>query len=211
MTDDPRDAIDRPFPEQSTSVYYRIPGVVIDAPAEFQVGSEVGLRVLAVVAPDAEAAAGSCGDRVPAAALRIVDWAGPWLEQHAPTDPPVIAEHILAAAAQGIEAAAKTSDPDAPEAELSRVFARAAIEAVARRIQPTDDEATAMLVGVLRLDVEKLRETGDELATLLDREDADGRTRDSVALWNGQAHNDWAQHSRLRAAKEAAAAEPRAG
>lgn len=199
MTSDPWDAIDGEFPVDQVSVYYRIPEVTIDTTVELAIGSEVGLRVLAVVAPADSAASDSCGDRVPTASLRIVDWLGPWLEPHNPTEPPVIAEHILDAAARGIEAAAKRSDPAATDPELSREFARVAIEAVARRVSPTNDEATAMLVGVLRLDVEKLRRAGDALATLLrGRVSVDGNEVEeelaALARWKGDAHDDWAEY-----------------
>lgn len=202
MTSDPWDAIDREFPVAPLSVDYRIPAVTIDAAVELAIGSEVGLRVFAVVAPADSAATDSCGDRVPTAALRIVDWEGPWLEPHNPTEPPVIAEHILDAAARGIEAAAKRSDPAATDPELSRALARAAIESVARRVSPTNDEATAMLVGVLRLDVEKLTKTGDRMAAML------ASHEELVALWRGLAHNDWAKHHALQRAAMLATTDP---
>jgi hypothetical protein len=181
-------------PLDPPSVYYRVPMVVIDGPA-LPVGSEVGLRVLAVVAPDAPVVADGA-DRIPSAALRIVDWSGPWREPHNPDVEPAIAEHILDAAARGIAACDVPGWDVAGQVDdtVARAYARAAIEAVARRIRPTDDEAIDMVLGVLRLDIEKLKNTGDELATLVDRDDADDRARHAIALWNAQAHSAWAEY-----------------
>jgi hypothetical protein len=182
------------------TVYYHVGPVVIDGPA-LPVGSVVGLRVLAVVASH-ESVGEDALDRVPAAALRIRDWAGPWLEPHNSDEPLEIAPHILAAAAAGIVAEGARIDPGGDYSDVARDLARAAIEAVSRRIQPTNDEATAMVLGVLQLDVKKLRDAGDEIVDRLRDHAADGDTAllDAVAVWRGVAHNDWSAHNARKAA-----------
>lgn len=171
-------------------VRYRLSGALIDGPA-LPLGTEAGMRLLVEVGD-------SDGE---ALALRITDWAGPWHEPHTPSERPVIAEHILDACTQALEHEAARIDPGGDYSDVARDLARAVIEAVARCITPTNNEAAAMVVGVLTLDVKKLTATGDQMASVLDGlawSDGD-QVRALTALWKGQAHHDWEDHHARRA------------
>jgi hypothetical protein len=181
-------------------VRYRMGAVTIDG-APLAIGQEAAFRILGDVGP-AEIVAG-----VPTFSFRVRDWAGPWTESEGP-DAPVIPDRAIAAAAAAIESAAHEADPEATEAELSRVFARAAMEGVARLVWPTHDEAASLALSVGRLDVEKLRGVGDQLAALLAaraRDDGDPNAATTMALWRGVAHGDWAGHDARRRAADGTA------
>lgn len=189
MTSDPRDGAG--VDSAPATVNYRLGLVTIDGPA-LPAGTSVSLRLFGTVGHHDERPS------VPLAALHIDDWAGPWRE---PSKPLAIAPHILDAAAAAIVAEGARIDPGGDYSDVARDLARAAIAAVSRRIQPTNDEAAAMVLGVLRLDVEKLTKTGDEIVSRLGDHPSDGDTplADAVAVWRGVAHNDWAAHHARRA------------
>ena len=190
----PDDAVDAYGAEPET-VRYHVPAVIIDGPP-LSIGDQAAFKVHGTIEPG-PADAPASGVMV---TFRIGDWAGPWLERLDDPDPPAIPDRIIDATASAIEQAARASDPEATDAELARVFAHAAIEGMARLVWPTRDEAASLALGVYRLDVEKLRTTGDAIVECL-RDHADGpdsRLRELVALWRGQAHGNWAAYHELR-------------
>lgn len=197
LTDEEPDRTDELAVDVDNYVHYEIRPTTIDGPP-IPVGTEVGLKVLATIA----------GVDGIVLALRINDWAGPWVEQHNDPDPPVIHPRILDAATRAVERRTGELGDWTDVADWPREVASTVLEEIGRRIHPTNDEATSLALGVARLDVEKLRKTGDQMATHLRdlvaeiHRDGEGETvsatEDVLAVWQGQAHNDWTDHHARR-------------
>lgn len=140
---------------------YRIPETTIDAPY-FAQGAKVVLKLECTVAVEPHSAA--LGNGMPIV-LRIDDWAGP---RRAELDPGPIPEALLAACASRVADALVMATLQSGGPADPRDLAQAVLEEIGRRLHPSDSEAVTLVLGVARLDIEKLARAGDRLASEVD-------------------------------------------
>lgn len=142
-------------------VRYMIPPTTMDGPAGFGRGDEVEVRLMCDVVVEGV----SDGMGGPTALLRTLkpaDFAGPYRRSfRAPPAP--VPPVVVAACAEVLEAELKVT----PESEVTpESMARVVLEQVGRMLR-ADDEASGLIIGVQRLDIEKLTRAGDALAETL--------------------------------------------
>lgn len=174
---------------------YKLEPTTFDGPL-VEEGAEAEVRLVVKVVEVPPAAARERGRPV---MLRVTDFAGPRVDR----DPGPIPRDLLEACAARVADLIMRHAMQAIEDPAPDQLATVVLEEIGRRLHPGDSDAVSLAIGVMKLDVEKLTKTGDEMAELLlpvahMLGKPLGEVMELLATWKGQAHRDWSHLHALR-------------